>query len=111
MAAQGAPGVGVVQSPVCAPEGGGALRRLQIPCQTALGILPRLNVPQARWRIVGCRWRFGTLSSPVRQQQRGGDEEDDDDEEDKSKPRRHQRCCNISWHPKSYISRCTHVYI
>ena len=31
---------------------GGALRRLQKPCQTALGILPRLNA-QARWRILG----------------------------------------------------------
>ena len=51
MAAQGPLGVGVVQLPIRAPEGGGALRRLQKPCQTALGILPRLNVPQARWRI------------------------------------------------------------
>ena len=31
---------------------GGALRRLQKPCQTALGILARLNVPGARWRII-----------------------------------------------------------
>ena len=44
------PGVGVVQATECAPEGGGALRRLQKPCQTALGILLRLNA-QARWRI------------------------------------------------------------
>ena len=50
MAAQGAPGVWAVQAPICVPEGGGALRRLQKPCQTALGILPRPNA-QARWRI------------------------------------------------------------
>ena len=46
-------------------EGGVALRRLQNPCQTALGILPRLNVPggtvadivrsQARARFLNCR--------------------------------------------------------
>ena len=34
------------------PGGWGSLRRLQKPCQTALGILPRLNVSQARWRIL-----------------------------------------------------------
>ena len=50
MAAQGAPEIGVMQLTICAPEGGGALRRLQKPCQTALGILLRLNA-QARWRI------------------------------------------------------------
>ena len=41
---------GAMQSPICFPEGGGALRRLQKPCQTALGIPPRPNA-QARWRI------------------------------------------------------------
>ena len=51
MAAQGAPGVGAVQAGICETAGGGALRRLQKPCQTALGILPRLNA-QARWRIL-----------------------------------------------------------
>ena len=30
---------------------GGSLRRPQKPCQTALGVLPRLNVPKARWRF------------------------------------------------------------
>ena len=57
MAAQGAPGVWAVQSELCRPEGGGALRRLQKPCQTALGILVRLNA-QARWRILG-RGNYG----------------------------------------------------
>ena len=46
MAAQGAPGVGAMQAELCAPEGGGPLRRLQKPWQTALGILPRPNVPR-----------------------------------------------------------------
>ena len=50
MAAQGAPGVWAMQAAICETEGGRALRRLQKPCQTALGILPRLNA-QARWRI------------------------------------------------------------
>ena len=45
MAAQGPPGVGGMRAVKRGPEGGGSLRRLQKPCQTALGILPRLNVP------------------------------------------------------------------
>ena len=49
------PGVGVVQATVRDPEGGGPLRRLQKPCQTALGILARLNA-QARWRISLRAW-------------------------------------------------------
>ena len=52
MAAQGAPGVWAVQSIIRQTAGGRPLRRLQKPCQTALGILPRLNA-QARWRILG----------------------------------------------------------
>ena len=45
MAAQGPPGVGVVHAMACCQRGGWSFRRLQKPCQTALGILPRLNVP------------------------------------------------------------------
>ena len=45
MAAQGPPGVGVVFARVCGSEAGGPLRKRHKPCQTALGIPPRLNVP------------------------------------------------------------------
>ena len=45
MAAQGPPKVGAVQSSKRVPEAEGSLRRLEKPCQAALGILPRLNVP------------------------------------------------------------------
>ena len=38
----------------CAGRGrGGPLRRLQKPCQTALGILPRLNVPRGTGVVLG----------------------------------------------------------
>ena len=43
MAAQGPPGVGVMHARL-RDERGVPLRRLQKPCQTALGILARLNV-------------------------------------------------------------------
>ena len=36
---------GAMHARGCRPGGGGSLRRLQKPCQTALGILARLNVP------------------------------------------------------------------
>ena len=55
MAVQGPPGVGVVQSKLREERGGGSLRRLQKPCQTALGILPRLNVP--RGTVANCLFR------------------------------------------------------
>ena len=45
MAAQGPPKVGPIQSRVCVERGGGPLKRIQKHCQTALGILPRFNVP------------------------------------------------------------------
>ena len=61
MAAQGAPGVWAVQSTICQTEGG-ALTRLQKPCQAALGILPRLNA-QARWRIINDACLPGTTRS------------------------------------------------
>ena len=46
MAAQGPSGGGEMHATVCVPKGGGSLvRLLQEACQTALGILQRLNVP------------------------------------------------------------------
>ena len=44
MAAQEPLEVGVMLASLC-DRRGGALRRLQKSCQTALGIFPRLNVP------------------------------------------------------------------
>ena len=41
---------GAMHAAGCERERGGSLRRLQKPCQTALGILARLNVPGVRWR-------------------------------------------------------------
>ena len=46
MATQGPLGVGAMQARRCVPRRGGSLRRVQKPCQAALGILPRLNVPR-----------------------------------------------------------------
>ena len=46
MAAQGPPKVGPIHAALRWERQGGPLRRLQKPCQTALGILPRLNVPR-----------------------------------------------------------------
>ena len=45
MAAQGPPGRGAMHATLRVERGGWSLRRLQKPCQTAIGIPPRLNVP------------------------------------------------------------------
>ena len=46
MAAQGPPGRGAMHATLRVERGGWSLRRLQKPCQTALGSLPHLNVPR-----------------------------------------------------------------
>ena len=56
MAAQGPRKVGPIQARRCVPEAGGPLRRLQTPCQTALGILSRLNVPGGTVADVWIDW-------------------------------------------------------
>ena len=67
MAAQGASGVGVVQAAGCGPEGvGESFRRLQKTCQTALGILPRLNVSGGTVADLGRNRFLGALESRSR---------------------------------------------
>ena len=53
MAAQGTPGEGAVHAKLREPGTAGSLRRLQKPCQTALGILPRLNVRRGTGIVLG----------------------------------------------------------
>ena len=54
MTAQGPPGVGTMQSPIRETAGGRPLRRLQRPCRTALGILPK-GFPREPHKLVYTR--------------------------------------------------------
>ena len=54
MAAQGPPKGGPIHATPCGERGGGPLEDYKNPIRTGLGILPRLNVPKARWRITWC---------------------------------------------------------
>ena len=77
MAAQGPPGVGAVHASKRVERGGWSLGRLQKPCQTVLGILPRLNVPRdtvadhCRW----CRRSFRKRENCFRKRKRASCDE------------------------------------